>query len=99
MPDGREPIELKLVENICDLDPAQWDRCVYGPETPPGAPFLSYSFLNALELSRSATGDTGWLPRHLVLQDEAGELLSACPLYVKNHSQGEYVFDHNWAHA
>lgn len=99
MPDGREPIELRLVENISDLDAAQWDRCVYGPETPPGSPFLSYAFLNALERSQSATGDTGWLPRHVVLQDDTGQLLAAAPLYVKNHSQGEYVFDHNWAHA
>jgi predicted N-acyltransferase len=99
MPDGNEPIELKLIERITDLDRADWDRCVFGTETPPGSPFVSYAFLSALELSGSATGDTGWLPRHLVMQDKAGALLAAAPIYIKNHSQGEYVFDHNWAHA
>jgi predicted N-acyltransferase len=99
MPDGHEPLELRLLERIGDIDATEWDNCVYGAETPPGSPFVCHAFLNALEESESATGDTGWLPRHLVLQDKQGALLAAAPLYVKSHSQGEYVFDHNWAHA
>jgi len=99
MPDGPDPIELRLIEHIGDLNSTEWDQCLYGADTPAGSPFLSYAFLNALERSESATGDTGWLPRHLVMQDDAGTLLAAAPLYLKSHSQGEYVFDHNWAHA
>jgi predicted N-acyltransferase len=30
---------------------------------------------------------------------QAGEVIAAMPLYAKSHSQGEYIFDHNWAHA
>ena len=41
---------------------------------------------------------TGWLPQHLTLW-EGEELVGACPLYVKAHSQGEFVFDHGWATA
>ncbi|MES0879169.1 GNAT family N-acetyltransferase [Roseibium sp. SCP14] len=62
-------------------------------------PFLSHAFLDALESSGCATGDTGWLPRHLILEDETGTVLGAVPAYLKSHSQGEYVFDHGWADA
>src|SRR6185437_935864 len=53
----------------------------------------------ALEESGSATGETGWLPQHLLLGDHDGRLVGAAPLYVKAHSYGEYVFDHGWAEA
>ncbi|MBE90866.1 MAG: GNAT family N-acetyltransferase [Rhodospirillaceae bacterium] len=99
MPDEHELIELRLVENISDLSATEWDQHLNGKDTPPGSPFLSYAFLNALESSKSATRETGWLPRHLVMQDDKGTFLAASPLYLKSHSQGEYVFDHNWAHA
>ena len=28
-----------------------------------------------------------------------GEVIACAPLYAKSHSQGEYIFDFNWAHA
>ncbi len=62
-------------------------------------PFLSHAFLEALEVSGCATQDTGWMPRHMLLQDEGGTVLGAVPAYLKSHSQGEYVFDHGWADA
>jgi len=62
-------------------------------------PFLSHAFLDALETSGCATRKTGWVPRHLVLEDEQGTVLGAVPAYLKSHSQGEYVFDHGWADA
>ncbi|XHC11495.1 GNAT family N-acetyltransferase [Labrenzia sp. ac12] len=62
-------------------------------------PFLSHAFLEALEASGCATEATGWLPRHMVLEDSGGEILGAVPAYLKSHSQGEYVFDHGWADA
>ena len=42
---------------------------------------------------------TGWMPRHVVVEDGGGALLAAAPMYVKGHSNGEYVFDHSWADA
>ena len=62
-------------------------------------PFVSHAFLKALEDSRAVGRATGWLPRHLVLEDEDGKVAAAAPAYVKSHSQGEYVFDHSWADA
>ena len=32
-------------------------------------------------------------------QSQRHQLLGALPAYLKGHSQGEYVFDHNWADA
>jgi hypothetical protein len=52
-----------------------------------------------LEDSRVVGHQTGWLPRHLVVNGEDGAISAAAPAYVKSHSQGEYVFDHGWADA
>lgn len=68
-------------------------------EPPPYNPFLSHDFLSLLEDSGCVSPRTGWLPQHLLLHDEAGLLLGAVPAYLKNHSMGEYVFDHGWADA
>lgn len=62
-------------------------------------PFVSHAFLWALEKSGSATRQTGWAPHHLVLEDGQGTPLGAIACYLKNHSQGEYVFDYGWAEA
>jgi predicted N-acyltransferase len=61
-------------------------------------PFTRYEFFAACEESGSATARTGWRPCHLVVEDE-GRTVGLMPLYLKNHSQGEYVFDHGWADA
>ncbi|MFN5081640.1 MAG: GNAT family N-acetyltransferase [Brevundimonas sp.] len=66
---------------------------------PTGDPFVRYEFLHACEASRSAVRHTGWTAQHLTLSDGNGRLLGAMPLYLKWHSQGEYVFDQAWADA
>ena len=99
MPDGTD-IQTDLAEEVSVL-PAisavaaeEWDACA-GAENP----FLSHDFLNALEESGSVRAQTGWLPRHLAVNDANGKLAAAMPLYMKGHSQGEYVFDWGWADA
>ncbi len=62
-------------------------------------PFVSHSYLSALEEAGCATAETGWLGQHLLLESSDGQLLGALPCYLKSHSQGEYVFDHGWADA
>ena len=100
----RPDITIRLVRQIGDIAAEAWDGCA-NPATAlpdcdvPTNPFLSYAFLSALEDSGSVSAETGWAPHHLVAEDAAGTLLGAVPLYLKNHSQGEYVFDHSWAHA
>lgn len=94
MADGGERLSVRMVERLAEVPAAAWDACA-GPDNP----FLSHAFLEALEASGSATAKTGWLPQHLLLEDAAGRLLGAVPLYLKSHSYGEYVFDHGWASA
>lgn len=92
MADGGERLTVRIVEQLAQVPAAQWDACA-GTDNP----FVSHAFLQALEESGSVTGETGWLPQHLLLEDGGGKLLGAVPMYLKNHSYGEYVFDHGWA--
>ncbi len=94
MPDDGISLILKVHADIQALDAAAWDRCA-GPDNP----FVSHAFLSALEQSGSASAQSGWLPQHLVLETEAGQVLGCVPMYLKNHSYGEYVFDWGWAQA
>lgn len=87
-------LEVRVIERIADISRSQWDVCA-GADNP----FLSHDFLDALEQSLSVSADEGWLPRHLAAFDSDDRLAAAMPLYLKGHSQGEYVFDHNWAQA
>jgi predicted N-acyltransferase len=64
-----------------------------------GNPFARQEFLSLLERERCAHPGTGWTPQHLVIEDDAGSLLGAMPLYLKPHSWGEFVFDWGWANA
>ena len=59
-------------------------------------PLLDYSFFNSLEKSKSVHVEQGWKPHHLVV-DSSDETIGVMPLYLKNHSWGEYVFDWDWA--
>ncbi len=91
--DGADHLALRVVDNLAKVPAAAWDACA-GDHL-----FVSHAFLQALEESGSATGETGWLPQHLLLEDGDGRLIGAAPLYLKSHSYGEYVFDHGWAEA
>ena len=75
------------------IDKNKWNRCIGNDH-----PFLQYEFLNALEKSGSATIKTGWQPYHYI-EEENEEIIAVCPLYIKSHSFGEYIFDHSWADA
>jgi len=93
MPDS-SPLTIRIETDITAIDAVDWDACAGN-----GNPFLSHAFLAAMEESGSATARTGWLPQHLVMQDDAGGIAGIVPAYVKSHSAGEYVFDHGWAQA
>ena len=77
-----------------------WDAlaCPEAATGRPIDPFTTHRFLAALETSGSTGEGTGWQARPLVLRDQ-GRTVAAMPLYVKGHSQGEYIFDHGWAEA
>ena len=86
---------LQVHDSIAAIGRAAWDACA----APSGDPFVSYDFLDACEASGSAVPSEGWAARHLSLHDEDGVVIGVMPLYLKGHSQGEYVFDHSWADA
>ncbi len=94
-------IEVMAISTMDAIDPADWDACAC-PEAADGGrpvdPFTTYRFLRALEDSGSVGTGTGWQPRHLVARAD-GQVIAVAPMYAKAHSQGEYIFDHNWAHA
>ncbi len=95
-----QPIEITLQTSIAQIGAQDWDACAC-PEAQNGRPFdpfTTYRFLQALEQSGSVGPGTGWDPRYLTARQN-GVLIAVAPLYAKSHSQGEYVFDHNWAHA
>lgn len=99
--DGGSVVEIRVVGAMSEIPEADWDACAV-PEAADGGrpayPFLTHRFLAALEESGSATARTGWAPHHLVASVD-GVVAGVMPLYLKSHSQGEYVFDHSWAHA
>jgi len=74
-----------------------WDALLDG--VPGARPFLTHNWLKALTDHGCAAPDTGWQPLYLTLEDPDGRLWAACPLYLKAHSYGEYVFDWSWADA
>ena len=64
-----------------------------------GNPFLRHEFLAALEYHHCVGERFGWIPQHIVVYDDNGTLLGAMPLYLKDNSYGEFVFDWGWADA
>lgn len=86
-------IEARVARAVGELDAARWDALAGGN------PFVSHAFLTALEDSGSVGPGTGWIPAPITIADAEGSLIAALPAYLKEHSQGEYVFDHAWADA
>ncbi|MFN3233638.1 MAG: GNAT family N-acetyltransferase [Alphaproteobacteria bacterium] len=86
-------VTARAVQSIGEVSAADWDACA-GDDNP----FVSHAFLLALEESGCVGPQTGWAPYHVLIEGEAG-LRGCVPMYLKSHSQGEYVFDHSWAHA
>ena len=92
--------EINVVTSLAQISEADWDKCAC-PEASEGRPidpFTTYRFLKSLEDSNSVGHGTGWSPHYLQVKLH-GETIGVAPLYGKTHSQGEYIFDHNFAHA
>ncbi|WP_291518335.1 GNAT family N-acetyltransferase [Acidovorax sp.] len=89
-------IIARVLASPLDVDKAAWNALLARQAHP--TPFMRHEYLAALHESGSATPRTGWTPRFMTLWD-GEELAAACPLYLKEHSYGEYVFDWAWANA
>jgi predicted N-acyltransferase len=85
--------EFELIEGVARIPRAEWNALVAED-----SPFLEWEWLSSLEEAQTVTSDAGWLARPLVAREAQG-LVAACPLYVKGHSEGAFVFDWAWADA
>jgi predicted N-acyltransferase len=94
---GLEPA-VSIHRRIGEIPQATWNACARGAAGGLN-PFVAHEFLDALEESGCAVERAGWGPQHLVVRDGEGEIAAVAPLYLKSHSQGEYIFDHAWADA
>ncbi|MBB4290532.1 hypothetical protein GGE16_002572 [Rhizobium leguminosarum] len=97
-----DELSIRVERSFTAISPESWSRLSGASKTGKTLaynPFVSHAFLSSLEESGSAAAETGWLGHHLLLETDRGELIGALAGYLKNHSQGEYVFDHGWADA
>ncbi len=94
-------IEIRVAQSLGQIGAEAWDACAC-PEAADGGrphdPFTTFRFLSALEDSGSVGPGTGWQPQYLTAHLD-GQIIACAPMYLKSHSQGEYIFDHAWAHA
>jgi len=96
MNEPSEFFEVAIVQGIEKIPRVAWDAIL----APEDSPFLEWDWLAALERSGSATPKSGWAPYHIVIRERGSHrIVAACPLYLKSHSMGEFVFDHGWAAA
>ena len=86
-------VTLRVVQRIAEVAREDWDGLAAG-----SSPFLKWDWLDSLEQSGCVNDKTGWLPHHIVVEKD-GALIGACPMYLKTHSMGEFVFDYEWAEA
>jgi uncharacterized protein len=86
------PYSKTWISSITQVDSAMWNSLA----KPLSTPFLEWEWLWSLEISGCAIATEGWLPNHLLLW-QGKKLVAAAPLYLKGHSYGEFVFDHQWA--
>jgi predicted N-acyltransferase len=91
-------ITARLAGSAAAIGEAAWNACANSQGAPDPHPFTRYEFFAALEESGSASARTGWRPCHLAIERD-NRIHGLLPLYLKSHSQGEYVFDWGWADA
>lgn len=91
-------LTARAFASTADIPAATWNALVPNTNGRPDNPFLDHAFFNALEAAGCATAETGWLPQHVLIEAD-GTPLGLMPLFLKSHSQGEYVFDWGWADA
>lgn len=88
---GEEQLAVRIVRRINEVPREAWDSLLRD-----GSPFMRWDWLDCLEETGCVCDKTGWAPHHLVVQ-RGEEILGGCPMYLKSHSMGEFVFDHQWA--
>ena len=85
---------IKFIDNISSIDKSDFDNLTANISSP----FINYDFLSSLEVSKCVSKSTGWESNHLASYKK-NTLNGFMPLYIKNNSHGEFVFDHSWSYA
>ena len=83
-------LEIKL--RIEDIEKSAWNNLAKKINNP----FFEWDWLFNLETSKSVSQKTGWQPLYFLLYLDK-ELLGIAPLFLKNHSYGEFIFDQSFA--
>lgn len=96
--DITDGLTARVVDSIEKIPAESWNACA-GQSNADANPFVRHAFISALEDSGSVSAEAGWQPQHVVIEDHIGRVVAVAPLYLKNHSYGEYVFDWGWAQA
>ncbi len=89
-----DPIRVAIHSSLDDMPAQEWNA-IAGT----GHPFLRHEFLAALEHNGCVGDNYGWLPQHLGAYDRDNRLIGVAPMYLKDNSYGEFVFDWAWADA
>lgn len=89
-----EELEIRLIESVASVPPDAWNALL----APDSSPFLEHAWLDALEQTGCISEERGWLARHVTMW-RGSTLIAAAPAYIKGNSEGEFVFDHQWAAA
>tara|TARA_B100000989_G_scaffold36193_1_gene22977 strand:+ start:861 stop:2006 length:1146 start_codon:yes stop_codon:yes gene_type:complete len=87
-------MKISFHSSIEEISKKEWDSLLNDINYP----FLKHDFLQLLESTSCVGAKTGWIPLHVTIS-KGNSLLAGMPLYLKSHSQGEFVFDHSWANA
>ena len=87
-------MKVSILTDISEIEATRWNA-VSGTDYP----FLRHEFLHALERCGCVGEQHGWLPHHITIEDDSGQLCGLAPLYLKDNSYGEFVFDWSWADA
>lgn len=87
-------ISIEVCESLENIDTPSWNRL-----NQDNSPFLRHEFLIALERHEAVGERYGWLPKFHLAYDSDQQLVGAMPLYEKDNSYGELVFDWSWADA
>lgn len=86
-------MRVEVKDRVSAVDARAWDALAGDDD-----PFAEHAFLRVLEDGGTVGGASGWTPRHVTVW-EGDRLVGALPLYLKDHSFGEFIFDWSWADA
>ena len=95
---SKTDVIARIGGTAAEIGAAAWQACANPEGRPDPHPFTRHEFFAALEETGCASAATGWQPAHLVIERD-GNVHGILPLYLKDHSRGEYVFDWGWADA